>query len=115
MEADRRIIVLIDFQVNTDKIVDEAIAVAQKLSARIHFLNFFDFYADDPMLENPYVDRCEKKLLASRQIQMKKLLATLSEAEQNCTGEVVKGNQDEFVSELSTADRSDLVLMSAGM
>ena len=115
MEADRRIIVLIDFQVNTDKIVEQAIAIAQKLCARIHFLNFFDFYKDDPMLENPYVDRCEKKLLTSRQAQMEKLLAKLSEADQNCTGEVVRGNHSAFVTEIATADRSDLVLLSPGM
>ena len=79
------------------------------------FVNIFDFYKDDPMLENPFVDRCEKKLLTSRQTQMERLLAKLSEADQNCTGEVVSGNQLEFVNELTMDDRSDLIVMSSGM
>ncbi len=107
-----RIIALLDFQENTDKIVDCAISIAQKISADTHYINIVDFYRDDPLLDNLFVDRCEKRLLAREQSRMKDLLAKLSKADHRCTGEVISGSQIETVAGLTMADRSDLILMS---
>ena len=108
----KRIIALVNFQESTDKIVDYAISISQRISADTHFINVVDFYKDDPLLDNLFVDRCEKRLLARAQSRMEDLLAKLRNADHKCTGEVISGSQIETVAGLSLANRSDLILMS---
>jgi hypothetical protein len=112
MGKHKRIIALINFQESTDKIVDYAICISKKTSAETHFINIVDFYKDDPLRDNLYVERCEKRLLASAQSRMEDLLAKLSKTDHKCTGEVVSGSQIETVAGLTMANRSDLILMS---
>ena len=64
------------------------------------------------MLDNLFVERCEKRLIASAQSRMEDLLAKLGETEHMCTGEVVSGSQIETIAGLTMANRSDLILMS---
>lgn len=112
MRKNKRIIALVNFLESTDKIVDYAVCISQRISAETHFINIVDFYKDDPMLDNVFVEKCEKKLLASAQSRMEDLLAELSKTDHKCTGEVVSGSQIETVAGLTMANRSDLILMS---
>ena len=112
MEKNKRIVALVNFQENTDKIVDYAICISQRISAKTHFINIVDFYKDDPMLDNLFVERCEKRLLASAQSRMEALLTKLNKTDHQCTGEVVSGSQIETVAGLTMANRSDLILMN---
>ena len=112
MSKNKRIIALVNFQESSDKIVDYAICLSQRISAETHFINIVDFYKDDPMLDNLFVERCEKRLLASAQSRMEDLLAKLCKTDHKCTGEVVSGSQIETVAGLTMANRSDLILMS---
>ena len=112
MVKNKRIVALFNFQENTDKIVDYAICISQRISAQTHFINIVDFYKDDPMLDNLFVERCEKRLLASAQSRMEDLLAKLNKTDHQCTGEVVSGSQIETVAGLTMANRSDLILMN---
>jgi hypothetical protein len=112
MGKNKKIIALINFQESTEKMVDYAICISQRISAETHFINIVDFYKDDPLLDNLYVERCEKRLLASAQSRMEDLLAKLSKTDHKCTGEVVSGSQIETVAGLTMANRSDLILMS---
>ena len=112
MENNKRVIALVNFQESTDKIVDYAISISQKISADTHFINIVDFHKDDPLLDNLFVERCEKRLLARAQSRMEDLLAKLSTADHKCTGEVISVSQIETVAGPTSTDRSDLILMS---
>lgn len=112
MGKNKKIIALVDFQESTEKIVDYAICISQRISAETHFINIVDFYKDDPLLDNLFVERCEKRLLANAQSKMESLLAELNKTDHKCTGEVVSGGQIETVAGLTMANRSDLILMS---
>ena len=112
MGKNKRIVAFVNFQENTDKVVDYAICVSQRLSAETHFINVVDFYKDDPLLDNLFVERCEKRLLASAQSRMADLLAELRKTDHRCTGEVISGNPIDTVAGLTMANRSDLILMN---
>lgn len=112
MGKNKRIVALVDFLESTDKIVDYAICISQRISAETHFINIVDFYKDDPLLDNLFVERCEKRLLASAQSRMEDLLAKLSKADHKCTGEVVSGSQIDTVAGLTMTNHTDLILMS---
>ena len=112
MAKDKRIIAFVDFSESTDKLVNYAICISQKISAETHFINIVDLYKDDPLLDNIFVDRCEKRLLATAQSRMEALLSELEKTDHKCTGEVVCGNQLETIAGLSMANRSDMILMN---
>ena len=112
MEENKRIIAVVDFLESTDKLVDYAICLAEKTSAETHFINIVDLYKDDPLLNNVFVDRCEKRLLAAAQSRMNDLLAKLEETEHKCSGEVVCGNPLETIAGFTIAHRTDMILMN---
>ena len=112
MENEKKIVALVDFSESTSKVVDYAISISKKVAAETHFINIVDLYKDHPLLENVFVDRCEKRLLATAQSRMEDLLAELEKTDLKCTGEVVCGNQLEIVAGLTRANRSGMILMN---
>ena len=90
-------------------ICNYAIDISQRISAETHFINIVDVYKDDPMLDNLFVERCEKRLLANAQTRMEDLLTKLSKTNHKCTGEVVSGSQLATVAGLTMANLSDLI------
>lgn len=112
MEKHKRIIAVVDFIESTDKLVDYAICLSQKISAETHFISIVDLYKDDPLLNNVFVDRCEKRLLAAAQSRMNDLLAKLEENDHKCTGEVVCGNQIDTIAGFTNSNRTDTILMN---
>ena len=108
---EKRIIAFVDFSESTDKLVNYAICISQKRSAETHFINIVDLYKDDPLLDNVFVDRCEKRLLAAAQSRMEDLLTKLEETSHKCTGEVVCGSRIETIAGLTSENRSDTILM----
>lgn len=112
MEKEKKIIAFVDFSESTDKLVDCAISISEKVSAETHFINIVDLYKDDPLLDNVFVDRCEKRLLATAQSRMEDLLSELEKKDHKCTGEVVCGNQLETIAGLTMTNHSDMILMN---
>ena len=112
MENHKRIIAVVDFLESTDKLVDYAICLSQKASAETHFISIVDLHKDDPLLHNVFVDRCEKRLLATAQSRMDDLLAKLEEIDHKCTGEVLCGNQVETIAGFTIANHADTIVMN---
>ncbi len=111
MKAARKMVVLVDFLDNTEKVVDYAVSIARETSAVPHFLHVVNLFKEDPMLDNPFVDRCEKILISSAQKRMASLVAETSRKELSCTGEVVAGKTLEMISEIANACHSDLIMI----
>ena len=111
MKEAKKIIVLVDFLEDTDEVIDYAVSIAAESSIASHFLHIVDIYKDDPLLDNLFVERCEKKLIANAERRMARLLAKTSAGGAECTGEVVTGKSIEKIIERANVCHSDLIMI----
>ncbi|MCP3931927.1 MAG: universal stress protein [Bacteroidetes bacterium] len=107
-----KIIVPVDFLTHTDKLVEYGIYMAEKLSAKIHFVHVVSFYSGDAMLENPYFHRFQDEALDDAKERMSNLIEDTQEKLPGCTGEVLSGDPVEIIVELAKAMDSDLIVIS---
>lgn len=112
MNTNRKIIAFVDFLDHSDDTVRSAFSMAELLSADIHFIHVFDFYKDDPLLENVFVQRCEEQLFARATSRMTLLLAATNQTNTECTGEVVTGNAREICNRMKANNQKDLIITS---
>jgi nucleotide-binding universal stress UspA family protein len=112
MKETKRIVVPVDFSEITNKLVDYAVYMANKLAAEIHFLHAVHFYAGDSMVGFPYAQECEAKLITDAEERMSNILADNKERCPTCTGKVVIGDPVEKIVEFAQAKESDLIIIS---
>ena len=96
LHSGNRIVVLVDFLEEDDTFVESVCNEAGKSSAQVHFIHVFDFCKDDPMLENIYVERCEKRLQENARADMNHLLERARRLHPHCTGEVISGEKSDI-------------------
>lgn len=112
MKEIKRIVVPVDFLKNTDKLVDYAVYMTEKLSAVLHFVHVVDFYTGTAMLDTSYVQVCINKLLSDVETKMSKFLADNSKRCPGSTGEVVTGDPVDKIIEIARQKDSDLIIIS---
>lgn len=106
-----RIVVPIDFMKSTDKLVDYAVLMAEKLSAVIHFVHVVSFPAGDAMVGAPFATEYEGKILTNAQTRMLDLIEDNKEKNPNCNGEVVVGDPVDKIVEIAGAKDSNLIII----
>ena len=101
MKDIKRIVVPVDFLENTDKLVDYAVSMAEKLSAVPHFFHVVDIYTGTAMLDTSYVQVFAEKVFSDTESTMSQLLADNSERCPGSTGEVVTGDPVDKIIEIA--------------
>lgn len=112
MKETHRIVVPVDFLETTEKLVEYAAYMAEKLSAVIYFVHIVHFYAGDAMVGLPYVQECEERLLSTSEQKMANLVEDNSERCPGCSGEVIIGDPVEKITEFAREKDSDLIIIS---
>lgn len=112
MKKIQNIVVPVDFLETTNKLVDYAVYMAEKLSATLHFVHSVYFYAGDAMLGVPYAQECENRLFTNAQERMENLVGANSERCPGCTGEVLIGDPVWKIVEFAEKKDSQLIIIS---
>ena len=112
MKEINRIVVPVDFMEHTDKLVDYAFYMAEKLSAAPYFFHVVDFYTGTAMLDTSYVQLCVDKLFSDLETKMSNLLADNSERFPGSSGKVVTGDPVDKIIEFAKEKDSDLIIIS---
>jgi nucleotide-binding universal stress UspA family protein len=106
------VIVPVDFLKNADKLIDYSVAMAEKLSAIIHFVHVVTFPTGDVLIGAPFASEYEGKMLTDAQTKMSNLLADNSERCPGCTGEVIIGEPVDKIVEIAKMKNADLIIIS---
>jgi nucleotide-binding universal stress UspA family protein len=112
MKEINRIVVPVDFLEHTDKLVDYAFYMAEKLSAVPYFFHAVDFYTGTAMLDTAYVQVCVDKLFSDLETKMSHLLADNSERFPGSSGKVVTGDPVDKIIEFAKEKDADLIIIS---
>ena len=106
------IVVPVDFLEATDKLVEYAVYMAEKLSAVAHFVHIVHFYAGDALIGLPFAQECEQRLLSNAEERMSNLVTDNRERLPGCTGEVIIGDPVEKIIAFARSKDSDLIIIS---
>ena len=109
MQPGNEVVAIVDSFDACDVLLNQACSCARQRSVEVHFVYVFDFFKDDPMLDNIYVERCEKKLEDQARVDMNLLLERARRLHPHCTGEVVSGQKSEICKELIDNVGEDLL------
>ncbi len=112
MQETNSIVVPVDFSGITNKLVDYAVDMANRLSKVIHFVHAVHFYAGDSMIGFTYATECEAKLIKDAEERMQNLVTDNNERCKGCTGDVVIGDPVEKIVEFAQAKNSDMIIIS---
>lgn len=112
MKEINRIVVPVDFLEHTDKLIDYAVYMAEKLSAVPYFFHVVDFYTGTAILDTSYFQVCVEHLLADVKTKMSHLLEDMSERFPGCNGEVVTGEPVDKIIEFAQDKHADLIIIS---
>ncbi|MFT5702444.1 MAG: nucleotide-binding universal stress UspA family protein [Desulforhopalus sp.] len=112
MKETNKIVVPVDFLKATDRLVDYAIYMADKLSATAHFIHVINFYPGDAMFGIPYAQQCEENLQMKAKEKMANIITDNKEKCVGCTGEVVRGDPVDKIIECAKEKDSDLIIIS---
>lgn len=113
MHEIHQIVVPVDFSKNSSKLVDYACFMAEKLSAKIHFIHVAEtFQGQDMLLGSSYFGGLKEKIVAAAQERMENLIEDTAERCKDCTGSVVTGDVVDSIVEEGEKQKADLVIIS---
>lgn len=113
MQEIHQIIVPVDFSKTTSQLVDYAISMAEKLSARIHFVHVAEInQGHDMLLGSSVFGDFKKKIIAAAEERMANLVKDNSERCKGCMGKVVNGDIVDAIIDYSKNEKADLIIIS---
>jgi len=113
MHKIQQIIVPVDFSPITSKLVDYAIYIAEKLSAKIKFVHVAEInQGHDMMLGSSVFGDLKDKIVAASKERMANLLEDNSKSCSDCTGEVLRGDIVEAIIDSASREKADLIIIS---
>lgn len=111
MEQINKIVVPVDFQQHTDKLVEFAVYMASELTAEVSF-----FHVTEPLVN--YIDFVpssaeivEKDMLAHAEEKMKQLIEGLKDKCSGCTGRVFSGDVVESIVGFAKDERASMIVI----
>jgi len=111
MRQIKRVVVPVDFDYHTDKLVTYAAHLAEKFSAVTQYIHVVNFYPGNSMIALSYIQDYEARLLADVQTKMSNLLEANRERCKECTGEVVIGDPVEMIVDYADKQDADMIIM----
>ena len=111
MQTISHIIVPVDFSKNTDKLVEFAMYVAGKFSAKITFFHVSETYGGYAGFAHTSTDEAEKELRAYSEQKMNNLVEDNKENCSDCSGKVVNGDTVDEILDFAKNEKADLILI----
>lgn len=108
----QKIVVPVDFGKNTDKLIEYAIYIANRLSATIHFVHVVYIYPGDAMLGNVYARDIVDKILDSANFKMSEIIEETGKVLTGCSGVVLDGDPVDEIVKTAKAKDSDMIIIS---
>ncbi len=105
------ILVPVDFDQHTDKLVEYALFVAEKFAATIHFYHVSEAFGGYERYEHPSLEEIETGLRAHSQIEMDRLVEKTSAQYGKCQGSVVNGDIVDEILVFSKKQDINLILI----
>lgn len=112
MKEKNFVVVPVDFSEITDKLVEYAVYMANRLSAEIQFVNVVDLYAGDAMLGFAYMADLEETMVSNAKQKMADLVQDTKEKCKGCGGEILIGDPVEKIVDFARESRADLLIIS---
>lgn len=112
MDTIKTILVPVDFDQHTDRLVEYALFVAEKFSASLQFVHVSEGFYGYALYEHPSFTEIEEGLRAHAQSEMTRLLERLASEAVACSGSVINGD---IVDEILTLEKSkgvDMILIA---
>ncbi len=111
MQEIDKIVVPVDFDQHTNKLVDFAVSMAQKLSARILFLHVSEGFEGIARFEHPSIEEIDKSLRQHAENEMSTLLARVRERCPACTGKVINGYVVDGIIEVTRTEQGKMIII----
>ncbi len=105
------ILVPVDFDQHTDKLVAYALYVAKKFEANMHFFHVSEAFEGYERYEHPSFDEIEEGLRAHSQKEMNDLLERVRKEYTNCEGTVVNGDIVDEITRFAKEQNINLILI----
>ena len=112
MKKITHIVVPVDFLETTNKLVNYAAYMANKLPACLHFVHVIDIYTGNGLLDVPYVLECRDRLQTAAGGKMTQLVADNAKRCPDCTGEIITGDPVEKIVEYAREKDADMIIIS---
>ncbi len=106
-----QILVPIDFDKHTNKLVEFAIYMAEKLSANVIFLHISETFGAYAGLAHPSLDLAAEELQAYSEQKMVNLVEDNKEKCAGCCGKVVKGDIVDEIISFAKKEKGDLIII----
>jgi len=108
----KKVVVPVDFSSNTDKVIDYALSVADKLEAEVlffHVVNNFQGY--DMMLVHPSFVGLTKDLEQQAEERMQNLVTDHKERQNGVKGDVILGDAAEEIINYANVEKADMIII----
>ena len=109
-----KIVVPVDFSEHSNKLVEFAIYVANKFSARLSFFHvakLYETYVEVELVAFPSVQQAEKEIWDHAKKKMAELVEDCTEKSPGCTGEVGKGDVVTEIIAFAKQKKADLIII----
>ncbi|HHD56962.1 MAG TPA: universal stress protein [Desulfobulbaceae bacterium] len=107
-----KVVVPVDFSTNTDKVVEYALSVADKLGANILFFHVInDFQGYDMMLVHPSFMGLTKDLEQQAEERMAALVKKYEQRENGASGNVVVGDASDEIIKYAKLQNADMIII----
>lgn len=110
----RKIIVPVDLNKNTQKLVDYALLIAKQFEAQVMFLHTVEFIVLGEMaLGNPTYDDYNTKRKEEADNTLKKIVINSEDIWKNCTSKVLMGDTVDEILLCAKDENCDLIIMGS--
>lgn len=108
----KKIVVPVDFQKNTQKLVDYAVFIAKQLSAEIGFCHVLEpFVMGDMMIGSPSFSDFDVKRSADAEERMANLIEDSEALCPKCTGKVLLGETVDEIVGYAKNEKADMIII----
>lgn len=107
----KKIVVPVDFEQHTEKLVDFALSMASQLSASITFLHVAEGFEGYEDFVHPSLEQVNQELRDHAEKKMVELLKKNAERCPECAGKVVNGDVVDEIVAFTEQENTDLILI----
>lgn len=111
MQEITRIVVPLDLGEHTQKLVDFALYIAEKLGAHISFIHVVEFYAPAYLMESPSLDEFNQEQVERTTEMMASLIQDNKEKYPNINGTVYQGEAVESIVKYAEKEEAGLLII----
>ncbi len=112
MYAMNKIVVPVDLEKNTQKLVDFAIYMAKKFNAELNLIHVTEFYSTEAMLlGNPSLGNINAQRMSKAEETMEHLLAENTKKYNKIKGSVLKGEVVDTIVSFAETEQAEMVII----